>query len=129
MNVRLTAQILNVKTVDVKKSTPEPTVEELYHNAIDDLAELPGIERDEAQSLVDAGYLSIEGILDPANDFRNAAAEDGNFDQAFVEKVWEAAQAWQAAHPQAIPAPAEEPAPADDAAPAETADATDEPGA
>lgn len=98
MNIRLTAQILNVKTVDVKKSTPEPTVEERYHNAIDDLADLPGLNRDQAQQLVDAGYLSIEGILDPANDFLNAAAEEG-FEPDFVNAVWAAANEWRAAHP------------------------------
>ncbi len=109
MNVRLTAQILRVKTVDVKKSDPEPTAEERYHAAIDALAELPGIDEDQAQRLVDAGYLTAEGILDPDNDFRNAAVESG-FEPDFIEAVWNAATAWRAEHPAAEeePAPAEE---------------------
>ncbi len=100
MNIRLTAQILNVKTVDVKKSVPEPTVEERYHNAIDDLACLPGLDRDHAQMLVDEGYLSIDGILDPANDFLNAAVTESGFEPEFVQSVWKAASAWRAEHPQ-----------------------------
>lgn len=94
-NVRLSAQILNVKTIDVRKSRPEPTVEERYRDAINELARLPGVDRSQAQALVDAGYLSIEGILDPANDFRATAASDGGFEPDFVEAVWAAALVWQ----------------------------------
>ena len=94
LNVRLTSQLLGID-VNVSKSEPEPTPEEKYRNAIADLAAVPGIGEESAQKLVDAGYLSVDGILDPANDFRNAS----DFDALFVEGVWGAALAWRDSHP------------------------------
>ena len=94
LNVRLTSQLLGID-VNVTKSEPEPSAEDQYHAAVDALAAVPGIGEENAQKLVDAGYHSVEGILDPANDFRNAAEFDGEF----VEAVWNAALDWKAAHP------------------------------
>ena len=94
LNVRLTSQLLGID-VNVSKSEPEPSPEDQYRDAIATLAAIPGIGEEDAQKLVDAGYLTVEGILDPANDFRNAA----EFDALFVENVWGAALAWRDAHP------------------------------
>jgi N utilization substance protein A len=94
LNVRLTSQLLGID-VNVTKSEPEPSAEDQYHAAVDALASVPGIGEENAQKLIDAGYHSVDGILDPANDFRNAA----EFDPEFVEAVWGAALAWKADHP------------------------------
>ncbi len=94
LNVRLTSQLLGID-VNVTKSEPDPSPEEQYREAVDALAAVPGIDDESAQKLVDAGYLSVDGILDPDNDFRNAS----EFEPDFVDAVWNAALAWRSEHP------------------------------
>lgn len=61
-NVRLTAKLLGLK-VDIQKDESEISFEEKVARAVDSLAGIEGIGRDNAEALVKAGFLTIEGIL------------------------------------------------------------------
>jgi N utilization substance protein A len=61
-NVRLTAKLLGMK-IDIQKDESEFSFEEKVAKAVDDLAGIEGIDRDTAEALVKAGFLTVEGIL------------------------------------------------------------------
>lgn len=61
-NVRLTAKLLGLK-VDIQKDESDISFEEKVARAVDNLAEVDGIGRDNAEALVKVGFLTIEGIL------------------------------------------------------------------
>ncbi len=61
-NVRLTAKLLGMK-VDIQKDERETSFEEKVARAVDHLASIPGISREQAEVLVKAGFLTVEGIL------------------------------------------------------------------
>lgn len=61
-NVRLTAKLLGWK-VDIQKSEADITFEEKVAMAVNHLAGVEGISREQAEALVKVGFLSIEGIL------------------------------------------------------------------
>jgi len=61
-NVRLTAKLLGMK-IDIQKDESEVTFEEKVANAVDSLSAVDSISREQAEALVNAGYLTVEGIL------------------------------------------------------------------
>lgn len=61
-NVRLTSKLLGMK-VDIQKDDRESSFEEKVARAVDHLASVPGITREQAETLVKAGFLTVEGIL------------------------------------------------------------------
>lgn len=61
-NVRLSAKLLGLK-IDIQKNESEITFEEKVAKAINDLAGISGIGRENAEGLVNAGFLTVEGIL------------------------------------------------------------------
>jgi N utilization substance protein A len=61
-NVRLSAKLIGWK-IDIQKSEEDISFEEKVGKAVDSLAGVDGIEREQAEALVKAGFLTIEGIL------------------------------------------------------------------
>jgi len=61
-NVRLTAKLLGMK-IDIQKDESEVTFEEKVANAVDSLTAVDNISSEQAEALVNAGYLTVEGIL------------------------------------------------------------------
>ena len=61
-NVRLTAKLVGLK-IDIQKDETEISFEEKVAKAVDSLASIEGIGRENAEKLVKAGFLTIEGIL------------------------------------------------------------------
>jgi N utilization substance protein A len=61
-NVRLTAKLLGVK-VDVERDESEVSFEEKVAKAVDNMAAVKGISREQAEVLVKSGFLTVEGIL------------------------------------------------------------------
>ena len=90
-NVRLTAMLIGVK-IDVQKDEADVSFEEKRAKAVADLAAIPGIGKENAEALVNAGFLTVEGIL---------AAESGDLeettgvDAATAKAIYEAAAASQ----------------------------------
>ena len=90
-NVRLTSKLLGWK-IDIQKDEGAISFEEKVARAIAEMAKVPGIDQANAEKLVQAGFLNIEGIL---------AAEIGDlientdFDPETAKAVYEAAAAAQ----------------------------------
>ena len=90
-NVRLTAMLIGVK-IDIQKDEADVSFEEKRAKAVADLAAIPGIDLQNAEALVKAGFLTVEGIL---------AAELGDLeetagvDTATAKAIFEAAAASQ----------------------------------
>ena len=61
-NVRLTAKLLNMR-IDIQKDETKISFEEKVAKAINDLASIEGIGPENAEPLVKAGFLTVEGIL------------------------------------------------------------------
>jgi len=61
-NVRLTSKLIGWK-IDIQKEEGELTFEEKVARAVDNLAAVEGIGHERAQKLVQAGFLTVEGIL------------------------------------------------------------------
>lgn len=61
-NVRLTAKLTGWK-IDIQKDDASVPFEEKVERAINDFAAIPDVSREAAQALVNAGFLSVEGIL------------------------------------------------------------------
>ena len=61
-NVRLTAKLLGWK-VDIQKDETQVTFEEKVAKAVTTLAVIDGVTAEDAQLLVNAGFLTVEGIL------------------------------------------------------------------
>jgi len=90
-NVRLSSKLIGWK-IDVQKDEGNVTFEEKVAKAIDILAAIPGIGRPNAEKLVQAGFLNIEGIL--AAEVADLEAS-GEFDSATAKTIYEAAAAAQ----------------------------------
>jgi N utilization substance protein A len=94
-NVRLTGKLLGLK-IDIQKDESAISFEEKVAQAIDNLAAVPGITHDQAQALVKAGFLTVEGILAAeAKDLEEQAGMDAETAHA----VYEAAAASQPPEP------------------------------
>ncbi len=89
-NVRLTSKLLGWK-VDIQRDEGDVTFVEKVARAVDSLAAIPGISHENAQKLVEAGFLNIEGIL--AADLNDL--EELGFDAATAKNLYEAAAAAQ----------------------------------
>jgi N utilization substance protein A len=91
-NVRLSAKLLG-KKIDIQKDEGDISFEEKVKKAIDDLAAVDGIGREEAEALVKAGYLTVAGIL--AGEIEDLI-DTGGFDAATAAAIYNAALAVQA---------------------------------
>ena len=88
-NVRLTAKLLGMK-IDIQKDVSELSFEEKVAAAIVDLASVEGITDEQAEALVKAGFLTVEGILAAELD---ELQETVGFDEETSRSVSEAAAA------------------------------------
>ncbi len=61
-NVRLTAKLVGLK-IDIQKDEADVSFEEKVAKAVDSLAAVEGIGRGNAEKLVKAGFLTMEGIM------------------------------------------------------------------
>jgi len=61
-NVRLTAKLIGWK-IDIQKDEEDISFEEKVAKAVDSLAMVKGVSREQAEILVKAGFLTVEGIL------------------------------------------------------------------
>ena len=61
-NARLTAKLTDWR-IDIQKDEEQIGFEEKVARAIQDLASLDGIEREQAESMVHAGFLTLEGVM------------------------------------------------------------------
>ena len=87
-NVRLTAKLTGWR-VNIKKNENESFEEQVVH-AIDHLAAIAGITREEADVLVKNGFLTADGILAAElPDIREATG----FDEVTAKRIWDAAAA------------------------------------
>lgn len=88
-NVRLTSQLLGYR-IDIKKTEVEASFEEKVAKAVESLAAIEGIGAAHAQTLVEKGFLTVEGILAVSLDeFR----EGTEFEPDVAETIWNAAAA------------------------------------
>jgi replicative superfamily II helicase len=78
--------------LDVQKDEGNVTFEEKVARAVELLAGVPGIGRERAEKLVQAGFLNIEGIL--AADVADLEAT-GEFDGETAKAIFESAAAVQ----------------------------------
>jgi len=89
-NVRLTAKLLGLK-VDIQKDESNISFEEKMARAVDSLAAIAGIGRENAEKLAKAGFPTMEGIL--AAEVQDL--EEAGFDAGAAKAVYEAAVATQ----------------------------------
>jgi transcription termination/antitermination protein NusA len=61
-NVRLTARLVGLR-IDIQRDESDISFEEKVARAVDSLASVEGIGRENAEKLVKAGFLTMEGIL------------------------------------------------------------------
>ncbi|MFZ4394955.1 MAG: transcription termination factor NusA [Kiritimatiellia bacterium] len=87
-NVRLTAKLTGWR-VNIKKNETESFEEQVTH-AIEQLAGVPGISREEADALVKNGFLTANGILAAEIPYIQEAT---GFDETTAKRIWEAAAA------------------------------------
>ena len=87
-NVRLTAKLTGWR-VNIKKHETE-TFEVQVTHAIEHLAGIPGISREEADTLVKNGFLNADGILAAEIPY---IQEVTGFDEATAKRIWDAAAA------------------------------------
>lgn len=85
-NVRLTAKLVGMK-IDIQKDESEVSFEQKVAKAVDELAKVDGITRQNAETLVKAGFLTLEGIM--AADV--ADLEATGLDSATAKTIFEAA--------------------------------------
>jgi transcription termination/antitermination protein NusA len=94
-NVRLTSKLLGWK-IDIQKDEGEVSFEEKVGRAVEALAKVEGIGHEHAQKLVQAGFLTIEGILAAEV---NDLTETTGFSVETAQAIYEAAAAQQKEHP------------------------------
>ena len=87
-NVRLTAKLTGWR-VNIKKNETESFEEQVTH-AIEHLAGVPGISREEADTLVKNGFLTADGILAAEIPYIQEAT---GFDEITAKRIWDAAAA------------------------------------
>ena len=88
-NVRLTSKLLGWK-VDIQRTDVEESFETRVSQAIDGLAAVEGIGRDEAAVLVKNGFLTPEGILEAEVPYLQ---EVTGLSEEAVRRIWDAANA------------------------------------
>ncbi len=88
-NVRLTSKLLGWK-VDIQRTDVEDSFESRVAQAIDSLASIDGIQRDEAEALVKNGFLTPEGILEAEVPYIQEAT---GLSEEAVRRIWDAADA------------------------------------
>ena len=91
-NIRLAQRLVGWK-IDIQKDESNVTFEEKVARAVASLAAIPAVGQSNAEQLVKAGYLTIEGIL--ATD-QTELQETVGFDAETAKVVYEAAAARQA---------------------------------
>lgn len=91
-NVRLTHKLCGIK-IDIQKDESETSFEEKVARAVGSLAGVPGIGKENAEKLVKAGFLTLEGILaaEPKD-----LEEMAGVDAATAKTLYEVAAARQA---------------------------------
>ena len=75
--------------INIKKNETE-TFEEQVTHAIEHLAGVPGISREEAETLVKNGFLTADGILAAEIPY---IQEVTGFDEPTAQRIWDAAAA------------------------------------
>jgi len=93
-NVRLTAKLLGWR-VDIQKDETEVSFEEKVAKAVEGLAGLEGVSRENAEALVKAGFLTVEGILAAET---SDLAEMADMDEETAKTIHAAAETAQ--HPE-----------------------------
>lgn len=88
-NVRLAMKLTGWR-IEIERDTPEMTFEEKVAQAIAEMAKIEGIGEKRAEALVQAGFLTVEGVL--AAEPSDLEAIDG-FDAAMAAAVRKAAEA------------------------------------
>jgi N utilization substance protein A len=88
-NVRLTAKLIGWK-IDIQKDEGDISFEEKVAKAVDNLAMVKDISREQAEILVKAGFLTVEGIL--AAEEKDLAEMTG-LDLAIAKAIHDAAAA------------------------------------
>ncbi len=88
-NARLTAKLTGWR-IDIQRQPEDTTFEEKVRKAVDTLAAIEAIGPERAEALVQAGFLTVEGLL--AADIADLAAVEG-FDATTAEAVHKAAEA------------------------------------
>lgn len=88
-NARLTAKLTGWR-IDIQRQPEDTTFEEKVRKAVETLAAVEGIGPQRAEALVQAGFLTVEGVV--AADIADLAAVEG-FDAATAEAVHRAAEA------------------------------------
>lgn len=88
-NARLTAKLTGWR-IDIQRQPEDTTFEEKVRKAVETLAAIEGIGPERAEALVQAGFLTVEGVV--AADIADLAAVEG-FDAATAEAVHRAAEA------------------------------------
>lgn len=88
-NARLTAKLTGWR-IDIQRQPEDTTFEEKVRKAVDTLAAIEAIGPQRAEALVQAGFLTVEGLL--AADIADLAAVEG-FDATVAEAVHRAAEA------------------------------------
>lgn len=86
-NVRLTSKLLGWK-VDIQRTDIEMSFEERVARAVDALASVEGITREEAETLVNNGFLTADGILDAEIPY---IQEVTGLSEEAVRRIWNAA--------------------------------------
>jgi len=92
-NVRLTSKLLGLR-IDIQKHEADVSFEEKVAQAVNSLATIEGISRENAEALVNAGFLTVEGIL--AAKIQDLE-ETANMDSETAKAIYDAAAE---AHPQ-----------------------------
>jgi N utilization substance protein A len=91
-NVRLTARLLDCK-IDVQKDESDVSFEEKVGKAVENLAAVDGISRENAEALVKSGFLTVDGIL--AAEISDLE-ETAGFSEEEAKAIYEAASRTQA---------------------------------
>lgn len=88
-NVRLTSRLLGWK-IDIQRTDVELSFEERVARAVDALASIEGITREEAVTLVNNGFLTADGILAAEIPY---IQEVTGLEEEAVRRIWNAAKA------------------------------------
>ena len=84
-NVRLTAKLIGWK-IDIQKVEADTTFEDQVAHAIELMANIDGIEKESAETLVKSGFLTIEGVLEAdINDIIETTGFDNEKAQSIID--------------------------------------------
>jgi N utilization substance protein A len=90
-NARLTSKLLGWR-IDIQKNKDDISFDDKVAMAIEDLTRLDGIDREKAEKLVKAGFLTLEGLLDSnLSDLQETTGFDAQTAQAIKEAAAQAA--------------------------------------